>query len=137
MQVLDIHVLVYHDDELGEHHQHHAPDGAHNLFRLARIAFFDGDNDDVVEAAFDGHVHINDFGQNDFNQLQEETFRGLAEIGILHGRFADNGRRVDRMAAVRDGSQVHHGIRLDGGVVAGGGGQGVLGTELTGVGGGL
>ena len=130
MQVLDIHVLVYHNDELGEHHQHHTPDGAHNLFRLARIAFFDGDNDDVVEAAFDGHVHINDLGQNDFDQLQEETFRGLAEIGILHGRFADNGRRVDRMAAVSDGSQVHHRIWLDGCIVPGVVAKGSLGTQL-------
>src|SRR3990172_1386398 len=53
--VVDIHVLVADDDELGEHEHARSPDRVDHLFAVARVALSDPDDHIVMEHAFYFH----------------------------------------------------------------------------------
>src|SRR3990170_3518150 len=46
--VVDVHVLIADDHELGEHEHARSPDGIDNLSAVARVAFFDPDDHVVM-----------------------------------------------------------------------------------------
>src|SRR5439155_6033615 len=62
-EVVDVDVLGDHDDVLGQHHEPEPPERVHDLARLPGIALPDRDDDQVVEDALGGHVHVDYFGQ--------------------------------------------------------------------------
>ena len=53
-QVLDVAVLVYDDDALGEHRLAHGPDAVHDFAGVAGVGFADADDHQVVEDGLGG-----------------------------------------------------------------------------------
>jgi hypothetical protein len=92
------------------------------FFACPGYDFFDRDDAEVVKAAFDRQVVVDDLGHDHLQQRQEEAFRRFAEPGVFHRRFADDGGGVDRIAAARDAVHVEGWIvirqAVDAGVVA-------------------
>ena len=79
----------------------------------------DRDHDAVVEPAFLGQVHIDDFRESEPQQGKEQALRRLAQVGVFHRSLADYGGGVHGVAAVGQRRQVKHRIIVGQRVVAG------------------
>src|SRR5712691_4831697 len=110
--VLRVDVLVHHDDALGEHRLPQRPDGVHHFPRLPRVRLLDRDQHQVVEDAFDWQVYVHDLGDGELHQRQEDAYDGLAHPAIFHRRFADYGRGIDWIFAMRDAANVENRILI-------------------------
>ena len=104
---------------LRKHGLAETPDGAHHLARVARIRLADRDQHQVVEDAFGRHAHVADFGNLHAHQRQENPLDGLAHVEIFHGRRADDGGRVDGIAALGDAGDVEDRVLIGERIVAG------------------
>ena len=83
-----------------------------------------------MKDAFDGKIHVDEFGNCELHQREEDTFDGFAHPGIFLRRLADYGGGVDGMLPVGDAGDVEDGIlvfeRVEAGVVS----EGALGAEF-------
>ena len=62
----------------------------------------DGDDDQVVEYAFGGHVHVDDLRELGSHERQEDALGCFSHIEILLRRLADNSGQVNRVLSVCD-----------------------------------
>ena len=106
------------------------PDAVHHLARLTGVALANGHDHQVMKDAFGGQVDVDDLRQRESHQRQKDALDRLAHPRVLHGRLAHDGRRVDRVFAVRDAGDVEDGILLFHGVEAGVVAEGALGAQL-------
>lgn len=117
--VLDVHVLVHHHDDLREHHLPQAPKGVHHLADLAGVAFVDGNETKVVENSFQREIHVHHFRELFLDDWQEDALRGLAHVAVLHGRRPHQRGGIDGVFPVRDGGDVEDGVVVRQGVIPG------------------
>ena len=92
--------VVVDDHEHAREHHHVAepPQRAHHFFGVAGIGFANRNDREVMKAALDRKIHVDDFGQHELQQRKKEAFRGFAEPSIFHRRFSDDGGGIDRIA---------------------------------------
>ena len=108
--ILHVDVFIHHDDALGEHRLPQRPDGVHHFACLTRIGLANGNNHQVVKHAFDRHIQVYQFGDGQLHQRQENALDRLPHPGIFLWRLADDGRRIDRIFAMRHAGDVEDGI---------------------------
>ena len=116
---VNVHVLVDHNNELGEAHLTGTPDGMHDPAGLHGVLLPDFHKHAVVEGAGKRQVVIDDVGHDGFQQWQENALGGFAEVVVFHGGLADDGGGVDGILAVGDGGDVEGGVFVGEGVEAG------------------
>ena len=120
--VLHIHVLVDHDYRLREHQLAEAPEGVHDLSRVAGKALVDRDEHEVVKDALRREVHVDDFGKRLADHRQEDPLARQAQIVVLHRRHTDDRRQIGGPLAPGDAGQMEHrivvGLRIEPGVIA-------------------
>jgi len=109
IDAVDVDVFIHHHDHLGPGHLAGAPDGAHDLAGVVGVILLDLDEGAGVEDAEHREVVIEDVGDEDFQEGEEETLGGLAEVIVFLRRFADDGGGVDGVAAMGDGGDVEDG----------------------------
>ena len=131
--VVGVDVVVHHHDPLAEHHLSGSPDGVHDLLGVAGEGFADGHDHQVMEPPGRRQVHIHHFRKDHAQQGQEDPLGGQAQVGVLLGRAADDGGRVDRVLAVGDGLHVQHRVVVGQGIVAGMVAERAFPPELAGV----
>src|SRR5437868_10179578 len=117
--VLHIHVFVHDDDALGEHGLSERPDGIHHLAGLPGIGLLDGDDHQVVKNAFYWEIDIHDFGDGQLHQREEDALDRLAHPAVFHRWLANDRGRVNRVFAMRDATDVKHGVLVFEGIEAG------------------
>src|SRR5579871_3192286 len=100
--VLHIDIFVHHHDALGEHGLTQTPDGAHHFACVPGIRLPYRDQHQVVEDAFRRHRDVANLRYLQPHQREKNALDGLAHVVVLHGRRPDDGRRVNRLPALRD-----------------------------------
>src|SRR2546422_7477314 len=100
-RVLNVHILIEHDDHLGERHQPLPPETVHDLVRLTGILLVDAHEDEVVKDPRRRHVDVHDFGDRELEERQEDPLGRMPEPVILHRRAADAPVGPDRAPAHR------------------------------------
>ena len=99
------------DEDLVEHHLAGSPHGIHHLLSLSCVFFMDLGDHEVVEHAFDRHIHIDYLRHHcHFHRSQEDPFGSLSQPGILLWWDTDDRRRVDCLFPVCDGGDMKAGI---------------------------
>ena len=63
-----------------------------------------------MKHAFHRQIHVDNLGQRELHQRQKDAFHRFAHPSILHRRFANDRRRVDRVFAVSDAGDVEDGV---------------------------
>ena len=116
-QVVHIHILIDDHKVFGEHHLPHPPETMHDLVGLHGIGLADTDTYQIVEDAFGWQSNIHNFWKIHAKHRQEELDTRLAHVEVLHRRNAHNGCRINGILAMRDRSDVEHGIGLRQGVI--------------------
>ena len=105
-----------------EHRLPQSPDRVHHFARVSGIRLADRNQNQVVEDALGRHADVADFGQLQAHQRQENALDRLAHVEVFHRRRPDDGRRVDRILALRDAGDVEHRVivveRIEAGVIA-------------------
>ena len=94
-KILHVHIFIHHDNALREHRLPQRPDRAHHLARLPRIRLANRNDHQVMKDAFHGKIDVDQFRNREPHQRQEYSLDGFAHVGILHGRFAYDGGRVN------------------------------------------
>ena len=117
--VLYIDMGVHHNDHFGEHHLPHPPDSLHNLFRLLRVRLLYGNHRAVMKNAGQRQINIDDLGNHLLQERQENALRRFGDITVFHRRPAHDGRRVNRIFAMRNTGNVKHRIVVGQRVVTG------------------
>ena len=79
-------IVIHHHDVFGEHHLPHSPEPVHDLERLPRVLFTDGDEDQVVEDTLCRERDINDLGKVHLEHGQEDLDARAAHVEVLHWR---------------------------------------------------
>src|SRR6202050_1772440 len=128
--VLDVHVVIDDDDNLGEHGLTERPDCVHYFACLAGVAFADGDDHQVLEDAFGGHGDVHNFRVLHFHYGHEDAFDGMAHEVVFLRRRADDGGQVERVFAMGDALYVEDGKLAFEGVKAGLVAEGAFGAHL-------
>src|SRR2546425_22222 len=85
-RVLNVQILIEHDDHLGERHQPLPPETVHDLVRLTGILLVDAHEDEVVKDPRRRHVDVHDFGDRELEERQEDPLGRMPEPVILHRR---------------------------------------------------
>lgn len=82
---LDRDVRVHGHDDLGEHHLPQAQHPVGHLVGLAGVGLPQAHVHPVVGHPLGGHVVVHHLGEDEAEGGEEEPFRGLNEVGVLHG----------------------------------------------------
>ena len=69
----------------------------HDFPRVSGIRFADRNQHQVVKNAFRRHAHVANLGQLHAHQGEKDALDRLSHVVVLHGRRADDRRRVDRL----------------------------------------
>ena len=117
--VVHVAIFVHHDDVFAEHHLPHAPEAVHHLEGLIGILLPDADEDQIVENTLRRKRHVHHFRKIHFEDGQENPHARVAHVKIFHRRDADDGGRINGVAAMRDRGQMKDRIILDRGVITG------------------
>ena len=100
--ILHVHVLIDHDNALGEHSLPQRPDRVHDLPGLSRIRLANRHQHQIMEHAFHGQIDVHDLRDRQLHHGQKNALDSLAHEGVFHRRLANNRRRINRILTVRD-----------------------------------
>ena len=120
----DVDVGVYDDENAREHHHMaRAPKRVHHFLRLAGIGFANRDDREVMKAAFDRKIHVDDFGQHaSAGAARKMRSVALPSHASSIGGLPTTRCRIDGIAAMRDAGHVKGRIvirrTVDAGVIA-------------------
>src|ERR1700728_1258552 len=121
-RVLHVDVVIDNYYDLREHRLPERPDRVHRLTRVARVAFADGHNHQILKNSLRRHRHVHDFRMLHLHHRQEHALDHVADEIVLLRRRAHDGRQVDWLFAVRDAIDVEDRIgpfqRIKTGVIA-------------------
>ena len=107
--VVHIAIFVHGDDVFAEHHLAHAPKPCITLKCLIRILLPDADEDQIVKYAFGRQRHVHNFRKIHFEDRQENSHAGVADVIIFHRRDADDCCWVNCVTPVGDRRQMEDG----------------------------
>ena len=118
-EVLHIHVGIHDYHGLGQRQEPHTPESVHYLLSLPTILLFYRHDEEVVEGALGGHVHVHDLWKHHLDGREEQSFGHLAHE-VVFRRWPTNHRGgVYRVFATCHSRDVEHRVLHRRGVVAG------------------
>ena len=110
--IVYVHLLIDDDDHLRKHHLPRAPNAADDIAGLHRVFLSDLHEGAIVERPKPRERIIDDCRDEGLQQGKEDSLGGLAQIVVLLGRLADDGRGVNRALAMGDGGDAKFGVPI-------------------------
>ena len=107
-EVLHVHVTVGHEQELGERELPFAEDPERAGHRLALVALLDDGRGERVIAGLAVRPEPLDRRHHQREQRRQQLLQEIADEEVLLARLADDGRRKDRIVAMRDALHLEH-----------------------------